>query len=276
MNILPLILALVLMLAVLTVEKMEKFKNQTIVQKEYQAFLKLTERQTFNKRQEKLFGKSDKDLKQLSFRFFVNKATRDKDANVTGQYRTLNIELMKFLYKDAKFFTELKLKRENFLEELMDAIEKAADNAPEKLVNRINDIARLDLGDPDLQRAFYHMLKGTVTREQFAEMKNPSTRIKEKSYVSLFYFLNYNGEKGTPTIEIQKAPREILNVIFNPDGTNPGIVDEIIAKRQELAKSKDNGASDAFKNEFSEKRRPGIDDKLLNFKITSSDKTDYK
>lgn len=276
MNILPLILALVLMLAVLTVEKMEKFKNQTIVQKEYQAFLKLNERQTFNKRQEKLFGKSDKDIKQLSFRFLVNKKTREKDENVTGQYRSLNIALMKFLYKDAAFFKELALKRPDFLEELMNAIEKAADNAPEKFINRINDIARLDLGDPDLQKAFYHMLKGTVTREQLAEMKNLSSRMKEKSYVSLFSFINYNGEKGTPTIEIQKAPREILNIIFNHDGSNEGIVDEIIAKRQELAKSKDNGASDAFKNEFSEKRRPGIDDKLLNFKITSSDKSDYQ
>lgn len=274
MNILPLVLALVLMLSVLTVEKLEKVKNQTIVQKEYQAFLQMNERQVFNKRQEKLFNKSDKDIKQLSFRFFVDKKARDRDENVTKQYRMLNIELMKVLYGEASFFKNLEQKRPNFLDELLTAIEHAAEAAPEKLIKRVRDIARLDLDDSELQKAFYHMLKGTVTRQKMQEIvKNKDAHIgaKEKGYVSLFEFINYDGASATPRIDIQHAPREILKAIFASDE----VVEAIIVKRQELADSKDNGAESAFQSEFCDKRRPGIDDKLLNFKISKGNKKDY-
>lgn len=271
MNILPLVLALVLILSVLTVEKMEKLKNQTIVQKEYQAFLEMIERQVFNKRQEKLFGRNEKDIKQLSFRFLINKEARERDDNVAKQYRLLNLELMKVLYGESIFFKNLEQKRSNFLEELLTAIERAADAAPKDSIKRVKDIARLDLGDPDLQQAFYLMLKGTLFREKLREMKKVNGRIQEKGYVSLFEFINYDGARGTPTIEIQHAPREILKAIFVSDE----IVEAIIVRRQELADSKDNGASNTFKNEFSDKRRTGIDDKLLNFKISGGDKTEY-
>ena len=272
MNILPLILALVLMLSVLTVEKLEKVKNQVAIQREYQVFLKWSERQAFNKRQEHLYGEHDKDIKQLSFRFIIDKKAREKDENLTKQYRMLNLELMKILYGEASFFKNLQQKRPNFLEEMLAAIEQAADAAPEKFIKRIEDIARLKLEDPELQEAFYHMLKGTVSREYLKELKKDSNITKEKTYVSLFSFINHKGREGKiATVKIQHAPREILKAIF----ANDDVVEAIIAKRNELAKAKDNGATDAFKNEFSEKRRPGIDDKLLDFKITSGDKTEY-
>lgn len=269
MNILPLILALVLMLSVLTVEKLEKLKNQTIVQKEYQAFLRMSERQVFNKRQENLYEKNEKDIKQLSFRFLIDKNARKRDANLTKQYRMLNLELMKVLYGEAAFFKNLEQKRPNFLEELLTAIEQAADDAPKGFIKDIGDIARLELGDPELQKAFYHMLKGTATRKQMKEMmKEGGPSVKEKGYVSLFAFINYDGKKDAPTIEIQHAPREILKAIFVSDE----VVEAIIARRQELVANKQSGSTDAFKSEFGEKRRPGIDDNLLNFKITKSDK----
>lgn len=271
MNILPLILALVLMLTVLTVEKLEKLKNQTIVQQEYQHFLKWSERQVFNKRQKKLFGENDKDIKQLSFRFFVDKKARDRDANITKQYRELNLELMKVLYSEAAFFKKMEQKRPNFLEDLLNAIEKLTEDSKEKIVKRINDIARLDLGDPELQQAFYQMLKGTISREELLSMKEIPPSMKEKSYVSLFEFINFEGANGTPSIEVQHAPREILKAVFGSDE----VVQAILVKRQELASTGDNGAGDAFKNEFCEKRRPGLDDKLLDFKITKGDKTAY-
>jgi hypothetical protein len=272
MNILPLVLALALMLSVLTIEKMEKFKNQIIVQREYQIFLQENERKIFNQRQKKLYGENEKDIKQLSFRFFIDKKAREKDPNLTKQYRLLTLELMKILYGEAAFFKDLEQKRSDFLEEMLNAIEAAADAAPDNLIKRVEDVARLCLGDPELQKAFYHMLKGTVSREQLKEMKKMSSPIKKKCYVSLFSFINYDGKDGRVIpIEVQFAPREILKAIFVHDQ----IVETIITKRNELATSGDSGAADTFKNEFNDKRRPGIEDKLLNFKITSGDKTDY-
>lgn len=271
MNILPLILALVLMLSVLTVEKLEKFKNQTIVQKQYQVFLQMNERQVFNKRQKSLYGYSEKSLKQLSFRFFVDKEARDRDAGVAKQYRMLMVDLMKIIYGEASFYKNLEQKRPNFLEELLTAVEQAAEKAPKKVIKRIQDIARLNLEDLELQEAFYHMLKGTISREQLEDMKDKPPHIKEKTYVSLFNFINDEGKKATPKIIIQRAPRETLKAIF----LSNEVVEAIIAKRNELATNKTDGSEAAFRNEFVDKRRPGLDDKLLDFSISAGDKTPY-
>ena len=272
MNILPLVLALVLMLSVLTVERLEKFKNQTIVQREYQIFLKESERVVFNQRQKLLFKKSEKNLRQLSFRFLVDKKLRDKDENAAKQYRMLMIELMKIAYSEAAFFKNMEKKRSNFLEEMLNAIEKAADATEGKMIKHIQDIARLNLEDSELQEAFYHMLKGTIARKKLKEIESITPSMKEKAYVSLFTFINYDGKKDSPKIEVQLAPSEILKAVFVNDET----VDAIILRRTELAKEENKSASKTtFENEFKDKRRPGLDDKLLDFKISTSDKTDY-
>ena len=88
--------------------------------------------------------------------------------------------------------------------------------------------------------------------------------------LSLFLFINNHGVDNIPTIEIQKAPRETLKAIF----LNDEVVDAILVRRKELADSKEAGASDVFKNEFCEKRREGIDNALLNFKITKENKAE--
>lgn len=271
MNILPLILALVLMLSVLTVERLEKFKNQTTVQREYQVFLQEGERQVFNQRQQKLYGLSQTSLRQLSFRFFIDKKARERDPDAAKQYRLLTIELMKNVYGEAAFFKKLKEHRPNFLEEMLNAIEQASADAPPKMIRRIQDVARLNLDDPELQEAFYRMMKGTISRDKLKNMKNLSPRMKEKAYVSLFTFMNYNGKSSTPKIMVQRAPSEILKAIFD----NDEIVEAIISRRNELAASKDSGADTAFKNEFQNKCRSGIDDKLLDFRISASDKKIY-
>lgn len=267
MNILPLILALILMLSILTVERMEKFKNQAVVQKEYQTFLKESERQVFNQREKRLFGESQKSLRQLTFRYVYDKKARDAHVNEAKQYRVLMIELMKILYGEAAFFKELERKNANFLEEMLDAIEKATEDAPKKLIKQTRDLARLDLGDPALQEAFYHMLKGTISREKLKEIEEMTPHMKEKAYVSLFTYINNNGVKNVPTIRIALAPPEILKAIF----VNDEIVEAILVKRQELGgKDRDSGADEAFKAEFMQKRRPGIDENLLDFKLSNN------
>lgn len=277
MNILPLVLALVLILTVLTVEQIEKFKNQTIVQKEYQHFLSANEGVVFNKRQKRMFKISEKSLRQLSFRYFIDKEAKEANAGIAAQYRLLMIALMKNIYGKAPFYKKIEESRPNFLEEMLNAIELAASKSPESSFKRIQDIARLNLEDDSLQEAFYHMLKGTIARDEIAKFKNEPQKIKEKGYVSLFTFINNNGAKKKtgqytiPRIVVQRAPREILKTVFE----NDDVVEEIIVKRDQLSKSKDKGASALFKSEFVNKRRPGIDDLLLDFTISDSAKTGY-
>ena len=122
------------------------------------------------------------------------------------------------------------------------------------------------------------MLKGTIPRKKLLQIKEASSQMKEKMYLSLFTFINYEGAEETPKIEIQKAPREILKAIFPDDET----VNSVIIRRQELAnsckkedKNKKIEAATTFKNEFLSKLRAGIDEKILNFKISCSKKNEY-
>lgn len=271
MNVLPLILALVLMLSVLTVEKLEKFKNQTIVQNQYQAFLKMNQGQIFNKREKSLFGISETTLRQLSFRFLIDKKAREEKSKEAQQYRMLILELMKIVYGEAAFFKNLQMNRPGFLEELLTAIEQAAEKVPKKTMRRIQDIARLDLEDPELQEAFYRMLKGSISRDQLENVKDKGARFKEKAYASLFTFIHDGGTGDPPKIVIQRAPREILKAVFASDE----IVEAIILRRNELSLNKESGSEAQFKSEFIEKRRPGIEDSLLDFKISVGTKTMY-
>ncbi len=97
------------------------------------------------------------------------------------------------------------------------------------------------------------------------EVKEFSPEMQKKAYVSLLEFINYD---RAPIIEVQHAPRELLKAIF----VNDEVVEAIILKRNELAEEKDTAG---FKSEFLDKRRPGIEDALLDFKISGTDKSVY-
>jgi hypothetical protein len=157
---------------------------------------------------------------------------------------------------------------------MLTAIEQATEDAPKKMIRQTKDLARLNLDDPELQEAFYHMLKGTISREKLKEKekkKEMTPRMNEKAYVSLFTYIHNEGAKSPPTIKIGYAPPEILKAVF----VNDEVVEAILVKREELGgKDKDSGADETFKSEFIGKRRPGIDEKLLDFKLAKNSK-DY-
>lgn len=273
MNVLPLILALILVLSVLTIGKFEQAKNQIIVHREYQAFLKDEERVLFNLQQKRFYKSESKSKKgaepthrQINFAYLVKKDPIDTNINKAKQHRLLILDLMKIVYGEATFFKEMEKKRPQFLEELLQAIEEVAKKAPKSLINRIEDIVRLDLEDPELQKVFYHMLKGTVKRDKLKSLPKESS-IQEKAYPSLLNFI----QNGTDEIKIGLCPKEILKAIFLKDE----VVEAICKRRQELSSKGGEDPTLAFRNEFQDKRRPDIDPGLLNFKISPSDKTVY-
>ena len=53
------------------------------------------------------------------------------------------------------------------------------------------------------------------------------------------------------------------------------MVDEILIRRNELAKEGDSKGEENFRNEFNAKRKTGLSDQILNFKISKSNKTKY-
>lgn len=276
MNILPLIVALCLILSLLSIEKIEKFKNQTLIQQEMRFFLLKKDRRFFNQRQAKLYGKHEKERKQLSIRFLIDKKSREREAAAALAYRQLILDLMERLYGKAFFYQRIKARRPDVLEELLTAVEQSADRSPEHFLKRTKDISKLSLEDKELQELWYYMLKGSLTREELSERQQKEQIMtpsqEAKAFLSLFYFINNKGAEAVPRIEVQKAPLEILQVIF--EGEEVPLA--VIKKREELAKAGDSGASAAFEEAFKGHIRPGIDDKLLDFKITKSEKKEYR
>lgn len=270
MNILPMIFALVLMLSLMTIERLDKIKQIAILQKEYQTYLKELEGAEMRKRQERLYGLYPVSHKSLSFRYLVNEKLRDQNLDKAKQYRQLIKDLMKVLYQDKSFYKNLEKERPQFVEELIEKIEGVSKELPEKFIRSTEDLSRLQLEDEQLQEAFYHMLKGTIKREEY--MKAPPSAFNdplwmEKAYPSLLDYIHLNEQP----ISIQRAPKEVLKVIFEKDE----IVDQVIRRREELSKKKDAGTDTLFKEEFLDKRKQGISDQILDFRISASDKKKY-
>lgn len=257
------------MLSVITIEKLEKYKALSIVQKEYQTYLAEMDRYVFNQRQKKMYASDSTSQRQLSFRLFFNKKAREAHPEKMKQIRFILIELMKGLYSEAAFYKELEQKRPQFLDELLDDFIVAADRLTDKdKIRRIEDIRRVRLADPELQETFYHMLKGTVRKDQLEKSTPLTERNRQKTYLSLLHFLHIKDEQK---ISVQRSSRELLQAIFGREE----LVEAIIAKRNELDAQKDPQAGAQFAQEFKGKQKGGISDDLLDFRISSTDKTPY-
>jgi hypothetical protein len=272
MNILPLVFALVMVLMVMTIEKIDSFKNQSMVETAYQQFLTKYERQEFNLKQRRLYEKYNDKIANLNWGALLTKTTQsneggqqDSDMKAEAQIRLISIPLMDILYGHADFYQKVKDKRENLPEELLDAIKKAVNEKNSPLIKDKLDIAWLKLEDPELQEVFYHMLKGTVSRDDYKQIMNDKTYQPGKAYVSLLYYVNK--DKFKP-IEMAHAPLELLKAIFEKEEDALAFM----KKRSEINR-KDSGAADALKAEFIEKRRQGLEDTTLDFKISKTGKS---
>ncbi|WP_068468581.1 hypothetical protein [Candidatus Protochlamydia phocaeensis] len=278
MNVLPLVLGLLLILSVLTIEKLERFKGLAAVQKEYQLYLNEQDRQALNDRQKKLALSYDPSQRQLSFRFFFDKKLREEKEQDYQQIRLVVVEFLRVLYGEAAFFKDMEHKRPNFIDDLLNDFIAVTDRLVEESakkrgkednsIRRIEDIMHVKLDDPELQEVFYRMLKGTTTKEKLKRMQPLSGRNKEKAYLPLLMFIN--NDRKNYRIPLRSASRELLKAIFIKDE----IVESILAKRKELD-SKDPSAQNQFENEFKGKQRTGISDALLDFTLTSTDTIPY-
>jgi len=261
MNILPLVLALLLTLTVLTVQKAEMFKNQIVIQKTYQQFLQQNAHETFNRFQEKIReGEYDLATAQVNFKVFVNKEDYNQAVkdNTLAAYRFLAVEIMRAAYSEAFFYKEIEAKRPEFLSEIVRGLEKVHE-IDHQTVKCAEDFARIKFNDPELQYVFYLMLKGSCSRQQLQQLEaeklkgsaNFSERLLGKSYPSLLEFVRYEKRE----LKIALCPRQTLKAIFGQDE----LVDQFIARRFELSQLKK--GSDEKQNlqaEFKDKIRPEL------------------
>lgn len=275
MNILPIIFVFALLLSLFSIEKLEQFKNQSLVRQQYQFFLDRSYLSVFNRRQDALFKLYGPAHRALGFRYFLEASLREKHPEIARQMRIITLEFLKILYGKTAFFRSLEARRPNFLNELLDAVQNASHRLPPSgEIKRLRDIVRLDLEDPDLQEVFYYMLKGTLSHQEFRKLiqeplqsgKTIPPPLEAWGYVSLLTYIHFENNQ---TIKISTAPRVLLQAIF----PNETIVDEILAMRKELIHSPDRQKT--FAEAFKGKQRSDISDALLSFQISQKKKEDY-
>lgn len=276
MNVLPFVLALLLTLTVLTTQKLEVFKNQTTVQKNYEVFFKKEAHLVLNRVQHKQMpDEKDRRIDQIDFKVFVDKKEHEIKKDKLQAYRILLIDLMKNLYSSTQFYQEIIQKRPDFLNEIIQEMEQNTLNDTGAQIHCKADLMKIKFGDDQLQYVFYLMLKGTNTRIGIKELKEESQknhqflskRLIEKNYPSLLEYIKY--DKSEPTICL--CPRETLQAIFG----SSEIVDQLLVRRFELGHlPKDDSEKQLFAVEFKDKVRPEL--KEINFNFTlAKGKVDY-
>lgn len=272
MYILPLVFSLLIILSILTIEKMDKFKNSYLVQKKYEQVITQQEKLEFNKRQLKLFGNNPISYRQITFRPFLFKKIRDDSPERYKQYRQITVELIRIIYGNAAFYKEIEQRRPDFVNELLDAIQISADQMHKDGIKRIQDVMRIKLNEQDLQEVFYRMLKGTIEKNELKSTNDPHIANHKKTYMSLLTFINFDGIDNK--IKLGLAPKELLLAIYGKED----LVNKLIEMRIELSKNLANQkidqkeATEKFKTEFEGKQKEGISADLLEFTITITPK----
>jgi hypothetical protein len=237
---------------------------------------------------------------RISFYLIVNKEQREKNPGAYQQTRELAKHLIAHLYGEEKFYKEIAEKRPNFINEMLDEVQAAADKLSDRSsLNNANAgaLARLALSTPELQKAFYDMLKGIpkpftteakgetheimsqedslVDTEDSTDASTESAQAHaDPGYISL---LDYITLQSTSKTRVYLAFPSILMAIYE----DQNLVEKIIETRKALYKQvKDSPnqdeATQAFEDAFKHTgHAPNYAD-ILNFTVTKTNPAKYE
>ena len=278
MNILPFVISLIMILLLITVEKLEVYKSKEIVQNIYLEALKTDVNEAYNTHQKNMSRCTEPfSHRQTTLRGFLNKKEREQLPEKYNAYTFVAVNLINKLYGQANFFIKAKSERPNIVSELLSAIQTAADNSPEGSIKKIEDIYRLNLNDKQLQEVFYKMLKGSVEKEKYKKVDNSLKGNPKKTYFPLLTFFNFNGLDKK--IAVRLAPKELLIAIYG----NETVADEIIEARQNLSRELKKESSTLtnqeakimFSSQF-EAKEPAEVKSILDYTISTSTQLNRK
>lgn len=322
MNVLIFVSTLLMVMTIMTYARLETFRTSQGFQILFQNYMQKYERAYLNEQQEKRYNTTHiskdktsekapkapkaKATPRIPLYYLVNKKDRDTHQAEAEQLNILLKKLMVNLYSQQPFFQELEQKRPGFLDEILVAVSKAAEALPEeRKIKNAGELANLDLGDQELNEAFYKMLHGAPAikldlikeisetqdllgieekKEIIEENGDPeiaavdAMEVEEfkspQGYVSLLDFIT---TENVPKIRIYLASPIVLKSIFNDDS----VVIEILKTRQELfqlitKESPKGELQSTFKNQFDPRRDPTFDDKILDFSISKTNPKKYE
>jgi hypothetical protein len=239
---------------------------------------------------------------RISFRIFVDEKMRQEHPQEYNQTKEWAKSLMTTLYGNQAFFKEAEAKNSFFMDQIIEALGKTAQELPEdRSLKDTMDLSNLDLG-PDLEKTFYLMLKGCLKDDDNADKAKPSVPEREfsvtlpdnkesddgdededaeeameytggKGYDSL---LNYITLRNTTRIRIYLASKPVLQAIFK----DALVVDQLIETRTKLYREVMNGSMSAA--EATEQLKATVhghlgnsDDSYFEYKVSKTNPSQY-
>lgn len=184
MNILLFVTSMILLLALLTFARIETYRSFSVLQGEFNKYMRISERSEINETAAAWYKKSvaekstasitknakGKARSKLSFIVFVDNEKRTKYAKEYPQLLILTKKLIRTLYGNMKFYQEMEQNQPGFIDALLQALGSAAEpyfkNKKKKIIKRAEDLSILMLGEPDLDDAWYKILSGTLKKNE--------------------------------------------------------------------------------------------------------------
>lgn len=292
MNVLTLVMTMLMLFSILTYTRLKTFLDFNAVQQEYREYIVGDKLSSFNLIQKNHYNSllgldkgtvsrevdlsADEESREplrstIPFDYFIDKKTREGKVKEFEHYREITRRLMEYLYSEHPYFKELKEKRPDFINEILDRIVELSDKGLIKKIKNKKNIPNIDLMDKDLEDAFYRIMKGT--REKTWKGNEFEERVE---YPSLLDFVTF--KSGQKAISIYLASGEILMAIYGNKETVNNIFD---ARKEVLKQLKQNNDFDAgmreLKNLFKGKSVFGNkEDEILDFNVSKTNPAVYQ
>ncbi len=269
MNIILLIFAFISTISLITYAQLANLRELAAVRKEYACYMETQERAAFIEAQNRLYdnyhrkGKEkDGDGTRVSASRKLNLHSflyAQEDSIRSYTIDTILKNLLDILYQEQTFYIELKEKRPYFVEELIQKLKNSLNEDKKFNLDKPANLCNIELHDEELQYFLALILSGTQTQCGETEGIHSLEPLIET-------------KKTVDPIRIQLTSKEMLLAIYR----NSQIVDEILAKREELQRkvkkdlSQKTTASQQFKDLYENLIPQGFDPSFFNFEITST------
>lgn len=270
MNILLIVTSVILVIGALTYSRLESYRKTEVLQQFFTRYEQTVERGWVNQNAQKHYR--DNTLSKAPSKKIVENAPKKAAADISSQksptsYGRISLslflkpgneqqkeypllygilkKLIVLLYKDQPFFKEMEIKRPDAINAFIASLSTVDTLPKEKFakIKKIEDLANITLGDPDMDYLLYQMFQGTAQNFKVAPPQRSINQTDEKNeeevidredeyssidgYLSLRDFLTL---KKSTKIRVWLAPPKLLEAIFE----NPDLVRNIITMRQEL------------------------------------------
>lgn len=307
MQVLLYVMALLMLLLGMTAAKVDLFEHTGRMQQTVIKYMEIFERAPYQQLATDWYdritlmsrstpanpGKNPKiqGSSRLSLAPILREDVRNKNPEAYQQTRALLKQLMTQLFSQARFYQQLAQSRSSFLDEIIDELQKAAEQVQDKEnLEGISALSQLDLSDPDLKYAFFLMLQGVpaslepsaISWEQNSQkMKEEDLSAEEEeeahaesdeehAAAGLASLQDYLTNKDSQKIRVFLAPKALLLAIYG----DPILVNRLLERRHELFNaitrdpSQKKALSEQFQEEFSSQGQASVYNAILDFSVS--------